>query len=162
MTASKSAIQKRIDKIVAYNSKHNLTPLYFTRLGGTAIVPMDESRLRFNQDGSPNRKRLILEILRMTSNYCSHNGTTVETTPGRNRSSLDIWRHARYVYPDIDLFAIMEAIHKLCAYSLIYGQYCHQVKRAVFYISDSHTYMSFHCGEYKMSFNTWKNLHVTD
>lgn len=162
MTTSNAVIQKRIDKIVAYNSKQNLTPLYFTSMTSGETVAMEKRNLRFNADGSPNRKRLVLEILRMARNYCSHNGTLVETTPGRNRSSLDIWRHARYLYPDIDLFAIMETLHKLCSDNLVFGQYCGQVHRAVFSIAPWGTNMSFMCNEYKISFNSWRQLHVSD
>ncbi len=161
---SNKLIEQRREKILAYNGKHDCSPLVFMGYGGK-IHKIPAEDLKFNLDGSPNKRRLILSILDQSNKWSSFNSTTVkvETTPGRNRSSLDIWRHAKDLYPDIDVFLIMEAIHKLVLSGDVYGQYCCQVHRAVFDIY--HHNISDHfwlCREYKISFNSWKQLHTEE
>jgi len=162
---SNKMIAKRREKILAYNSKQCCDPLEFKgQYGiGNKSVPIPEDELKFNHDGSPNRKQLVRIIIRMAVRYGSYNPTTkvLETGCGRNRSSLDIWRHAKSLYPDMDVFLIMEAIHALYIdpREKIYGQYCSFVKRSVFDLSGPREFLSWGCGEYKISFNTWRKLH---
>lgn len=162
---SNKMIAKRREKILDYNSRQCTDPLLFREFYGyeNKIIPIPESQLKFNRDGSPNKKQLVRVVLNMACNYSSYNPTTdkYETSPGRNRSSLDIWRHIKSIYPDMDVFLIMEAIHALYIVPSenIYGQYCGVVHRSVFNLSDSRYYVSWRCGEYKISFNTWRKLH---
>ena len=162
---SNKMIAKRREKILDYNSRQCTDPLLFREYYGPnrKIIPIPESQLKFNMDGSPNRKQLVRVVLNMACNYASYNPNMnyIETGPGRNRSSLDIWRHIKSIYPDMDVFLIMEAIHALATDHTeeIYGQYCSFVHRAVFNLSGHRDYMSWRCGEYKISFNVWRKLH---
>lgn len=163
---SNKMIAKRREKILAYNSKQCCDPLEFRSqygIGRNESVPIPEDELKFNRDGSPNRKQLVRIILRMAERYGSYNPTTkvLETGCGRNRSSLDIWRHAKSLYPDMDVFLIMEAIHALAENyrEEIYGQYCSYVKRSVFNLNGPREDRFWTCKEYKISFNTWRKLH---
>ena len=158
-------IAKRREKILQYNSKQCCDPLEFKDqydIRGDSI-PITEDQLKFNRDGSPNRKQLVRIILEMAREYGSYNPTTksLETGCGRNRSSLDIWRHVKSLYPDMDVFLIMEAIHALSMDDReeIYGQYCNYVKRSVFSLDGPREYIYWKCNEYKISFNTWRKLH---
>jgi hypothetical protein len=158
-------IAKRREKILAYNSRQCTDPLFFREYydSDKKIIPIPESELKFNRDGSPNRKQLVRIVLYMALRYSSYNPITdkYETGTGRNRSSLDIWRHIKSIYPDMDVFLIMEAIHALAIDHAeeIYGQYCSMVRRSVFNLTGPRDYMSWRCGEYKISFNTWRKLH---
>lgn len=153
-------IQNRRDKILAYNSKRDCRPLRFSFRGDEKTIP--ERELKFNKDGSPNVYRLVISILEMCSSCRSINSVTdvLETMQDCNRSSLDIWRHAKYLYPDIDVFKIMEALHRLVREDKVYAQFCNQVKRTVFYLDEDRSHdMHFKCEEYNISFNTWRKLH---
>lgn len=161
-------LETRRNKILAYNSKHDCSPLLFRDYRGL-IKTIPKEELRFNNDGSPNRKRLVLSILSMSEHFDSvREDGTWETSPGRNRSSLDIWRHAKALYPDIDVFSIMETIHRLTKSGALFTQYCTTVHRSVTYLSDSRGRdiftrddedLMWRCGDYNISFNTWRNLH---
>lgn len=161
-------LENRRTKILAYNNKHRTDPLLFMNFA-KKIVPIPETDLKFNKDGSPNRRRLVMTIINMSEKYASVTETGLyETAPERNRSALDIWRHAKAIYPDIDVFGIMEAIYKLCLSGELYGQYCGTVHRAVFYSSATHyrdtrrrhpDELRWTCGDYRITFSTWENLH---
>jgi len=168
-----SRIAQRREKILAYNNSHctdalEFKVLYGSKTGQIVTIPeahtmLPNTELKFNRDGSPNRKQLVRIILRMAENYGSYNPTTriLETGCGRNRSSLDIWRHAKSVYPDIDVFLIMEAIYALAddEQERIFGQYCGMVHRAVFNLGGPRLNHRWRCDEYKIMFTTWKKLH---
>lgn len=152
----------RRDKIAEYNANTDLSPLRFIKLGKE--VKIAKSDLKFNPSGSPNRKYLIKAILTMSQTCSSMNIETgiVETPRGKNRSVIDIWRHAIYMYPDMDIYRIMEAMHTLCKDGEVFGQFCRRIKRAVFRnFNFSHltTNMHFMCNEYAISFNSWEVLH---
>jgi hypothetical protein len=162
---TQTLIQQRREKILAYNSQTCLEPLIFMdRKGG--ILEIAKEDLKFNKSGTPNRRRLVLSILEMCRNYGSTNQVTnkFETDAGRNRSAIDIWRHAKALYPNIDVFRIMETIWQLCEEGEVFGQYCHRVMRAVFRTwnhDGKDTDMHFDCHEYDIVFNTWELLHET-
>lgn len=56
----------------------------------------------------------------------------VETGGGRRRSSLDIWRHAKYYFPDISIFPIMRSLHNLAVHGRVLTLFCCDIKRRVF------------------------------
>jgi len=161
-----SRISERRQKILDYNSVHDYGYLVFRRDGYTrpderTVIPIPAGQLKFNMDGSPNRKQLVRVIMDMSRIYGSFNPTTnrMETSSGRNRSSLDIWRHAKSIYPDIDVFLIMEAIYALCYREGLFGQYCSTVHRAVFNLRGYENSENFVCREYRINFSTWRQLH---
>jgi hypothetical protein len=153
------------EAIEEYNSKKLLTPLFFQDAHKRKhAIPKEE--LKTNRTGTPNRYRLVLSILDKTAKYYSVNGDgKVETPPEANRSAIDIWRHAIAIYPDIDIYRIMETIYRLCDKeeeegALVFGQFCWMIDQSVFRnFCLKTTNMNFPCEEYGMEFKDWKVLH---
>jgi len=148
-----SRIVDRRDKILQYISKYNCDPLLFK----DPYTPDSDTVNLLNTEVDA----LVFEIISMSHRYGSYNTTMnyVETFPGKMRSSLDIWRHAKSAIPDIDIFTVMESIYRLK--DRIYGHYCTTVKRAVFRLPTSWSIgvPNFKCREYNIMFSTWRNLH---
>lgn len=147
---------KRIDirreKINLYNCQQLTDPLVFFD-----IISKKEIKI-------PRYKtipRLVMSILSLSRLYVSANKETlqIETTKGRNRSVIDIWRHAISQYPDVNIFSIMEAIYSLCADEKVFGQYCVVVRRSVFRNHYLLGTSNFTAREYKIKFHSWKKLH---
>ena len=151
-------LAQRREKILRYISEHNTDNLLF-RHPGYRETP-EEYMVHLDADGS-NIDDLVMEIITKSENYCSYNPNMgyVETIYGRMRSSLDIWRHAKSVLPDIDIFTIMESIYNIK--ELLYGHYCITVKRAVFRLPNSWSsgVSNFLCREYGIRLSTWRKLH---
>lgn len=149
-----SRISIRRDKILQYISKHNCDPLLFKDpyTPDSAIVHLSDTK---------GIDILVFEIITLSSRLGSYNSTMnfIETYPGRMRSSLDIWRHAKSVIPDVDIFTVMESIYRLK--DRIYGHYCITVKRSVFKLPHSwgNSVSNFKCREYNIMLSTWRNLH---
>ncbi len=146
--------RKKIQNYVDTNRNDNL---YFKRTVTGEIVQLSAT----------NTDDLIMEILQKAEDYWSWSESGFETTPGRLRSSLDIWRHAKTALPDIDIFRVMEAIYRLK--DKVYGHYCYMVHRSVFRLPDTGSwsvhrqpigFRNFICREYKIKFSTWKKLHT--
>jgi hypothetical protein len=162
MAQKTSELRKAIEE---YNSRKCLTPLFFQDAHKKKHeIPKGE--LKFNRSGTPNRYRLVLSILDMTAKYYSVDGDgKVETPPEANRSAIDIWRHAIALYPDMDIYRIMETIYRLCDKeeeegALVFGQFCWMIKQSVFRnFRVRTTDMDFSCDEYDMAFGDWKVLH---
>ena len=156
-------IDKRLQKIATYNSQQKLSPLYFSKRASPHVaIDIPERLIRLNPGGAVNKSLLVMGILTMSAEFCSTRAENhlIETFPGKNRSVIDIWRHAIYVFPEIDITELMEEIHYLCDSGQVFGQYCSVVRRAVFRnFNLSYTDMHFMSREYKISFNSWKNLH---
>jgi len=150
-----SRIMERRKKIETYIGLYERSPLSFLRyaVGEGVAVPMES-------DGS-DLDVLVMEILEKAMVCMSYNGVRIETMSGRMRSSLDIWRHAKFVSPDVDILSIMESIHRLR--DRIYGHYCTTVKRSVFRLPNNYGIAlgrrSFYCREYRIRFSTWGKLH---
>jgi len=148
-----SRIADRRNKILQYISKYNCDPLLFK----DPYTP--DSPIFYISD--TNIDILVKGIITLSTSYGSYNTTMnyVETFPGKMRSSLDIWRHAKSVIPDIDIFTVMESIYRLK--DRLYGHYCSTVKRAVFRSPNSwgRSVPNFKCREYNILFSTWRNLH---
>ena len=149
-----SRIDDRRNKILQYINKRNCDPLLF-KDPHTSNSPIVELT---NYGGIDD---LVFDIITMSHRYGSYNTTMnyVETYSGKMRSSLDIWRHAKSVLPDIDIFTIMEAVYRL--QDRLYGHYCVTIKRAVFRLPNSWSngVSNFKCREYGIMFSTWRNLH---
>jgi hypothetical protein len=88
------------DKVLGYVENNLHDTLYFDE----GVKPKTIS----------STKELVYNILEMTEHYSSRakNGQ-VETYPNRARSSIDIWRHALDVCPDITIFDVMKALYEL-------------------------------------------------
>lgn len=148
-------IQNYVDNL------NNVSPLQF--------VPYIKGRER-KVVGIPEMKCIedtILEILKMSQSYCSStvDENEIETTPGRLRSAIDIWRHAKTVIPDISIFTVMEIIYSIR--KELYGHYCCTVHRTVFkpaygyhgYVADEE---KLYCTEFNdILFTEWNKLHYS-
>jgi hypothetical protein len=148
-----SRIGERREKILKYISKHNCDPLLFK----DPYIP--NSPITNLQD-TENIDALVWEIIKLSARLGSYNSTMnyVETYSGKMRSSLDIWRHAKSVKPDIDIFTIMESIYRLK--DQVYGHYCTTVKRVVFMLPRYGSGVrNILCREYNIKFSTWRKLH---
>ena len=149
-----SRMAERRAKILRYIDEHNQDTLYFVNV----YSPSKDITYLLDTDSID---LLVSEILSRSKNYGSYNPNMnyIETYPGRMRSSLDIWRHAKSIKPDIDIFTIMESIYGF-RYD-IYGHYCGNVKRAVFREPTFYSkgVPNFKCREYNIMFSTWRKLH---
>jgi hypothetical protein len=153
-----SRIQERREKILKYIEKYDQSPLVFRK-----YISSDKSDHFPSISGDYDEPvdNLVMNILDMSQRYGSFNRKTdsIETGNGRMRSSFDIWRHAKAVLPDIDIFSIMESIYRIK--DDIYGHYCSQVHRAVF--DNDHSWgpldRGFLAREYGIMTTTWKKLH---
>jgi len=155
-------LEKRLGKIEDYNSLQLDSPLCFCNSRGKEIK-ISKDDLKFNPSGTPHRRNLVKVILDYTYEWYSKNTVTgdIETEPGRNRSIIDIWRHAIYLYPGLGILRLMEASFDLCERREICGQFCHKVERTVFRSHDlfESANTEFDCEEYGIRFSTWKKLH---
>lgn len=85
-----------------------------------------------------------------------------ETPPGRRRSVLDIWRHAKYINPNIDIFYVMRELYSIMergegkTNSLV----CNGIGRRVFRYTGlmSRNYSPDERDEFGLLFNQWENI----
>jgi hypothetical protein len=151
-------------KVLDYLSTVSTSPLYFHNYKSTK-EEFDPSKFTVED--------MIKKVLTLSEEFLSmskENG--YECSAQRWRSSVDIWRHIIYYYPDVTIFEVMKGIYDIreeCG-----GQYCYDVNRRVFkYKSGSErnkrnsTYwdnnqpgsFSFHVSdEYNLYFADWKDI----
>lgn len=115
--------QENRQKVLEYCSNYDIYPLYFHRY----ISPKDE----FNPE-KYTVDDMVKRVLTLSEKYMSYNSNSgeFETSSGRWRSSLDIWRHIIYYYPAIEIFDVMHSLYKIqeeCG-----GQFCNDVERRTF------------------------------
>lgn len=161
----KSNVQKRRDKIQHYiDGLIRTEPLEFKRMFSTDTNIVELTA----HNKSNDLDDLVYECFDLASMFASWNPSinNYETSSGRLRSSVDIWRHIRSVRPEVDIFSVMESIYRLR--ENLYGHYCITVKRAVFrpvrgiddYRGTAASPSSLICNEYGgIRFSTWKKLH---
>ena len=145
-----SRIGERRKKILDYVSGHPSSTLEFRTDYNSPVVVLDMVE---------NVDDLVMQIITTARSCASFTQSGIrETSSGRSRSSLDIWRHAKSVLPDIDIFTIMESIYRLR--NKLNMNYCGFVHRSVFkpryYDWD---YGNFLTREYRIMFSTWRKLH---
>ena len=109
-------------------------------------------------------KDLIFECLKASKDYYSVNYKTgeYETSNGRLRSALDLWRHIKHFKPEVDIFSIMRVIYSMrCS---IYGHYCTTVRRRVFryYPNGNYNlnqvYDTARTDEFRLRFSDWQYI----
>lgn len=98
---------------------------------------------------------VVYKILQLSRKYGSYNPHTkkVETDKGRNRSSLDIWRHVIYYRKRTSIYSVMKALYQLR--NDLEWLYCHDVERMVFCVDESELDTN---DEYGLQFKDWKNI----
>lgn len=172
-----TTIKQKQQMVLDYIQNCTQTPLCFKRAipvqyGQPSIPPVLQPILNA---GSKTLKDLVYAILENCIHFGSYEpeSTRFETSYGRMRSSLDIWRHVIYYRPDVDIFSVMEVLYQLR--NDLYGHYCSTVHRTVFKIpspwqtySFTHNPKGFYTHEYRSSaigvqnvlkFSGWKKLH---
>ena len=77
---------------------------------------------------------LVHEVIARANEFNSTNGSGfIETSSGRRRSSIDIWRHIKGVLPEVTIFDVMRALYQYCIVDLKCGFFfCGGVRRNVF------------------------------
>jgi hypothetical protein len=77
---------------------------------------------------------LLLTVFTLTNLYASNNLKTgiKETTSGRRRSSIDVWRHAKFFKPEIEIFDVMRALWNLEKMRVLHSIFCTDVNKRVF------------------------------
>lgn len=140
-------------KVLDYISKFNTSTLYFNGLA-------NGGEIKDNGD----TETLIYKIIEATYYYCSTDSKgSVETLPDRNRSSLDIWRHAKLYRPEITIFEVMRAIYNLGTVErTVVGCFCNNIHRRVTHIKLGRGSWVFNGknqeDEYGLLIADWKNI----
>ena len=105
---------------------------------------------------------LVYDVLDKTQHYHSSKvgDSLYETDPGRVRSSLDIWRHVKYLKPEITIYQVMNT---LFANRKDYvGQFCGGVKRRVFICKENKPGWRLlgtdRYDEYDLVFKEWETI----
>jgi hypothetical protein len=78
---------------------------------------------------------MVLRALELTKMYPSYDVETneFECLSKAMRSSLDIWRHIKYYYPDVTIFQVMNALFNVYEGGTDhYGLFCCNINRRVF------------------------------
>lgn len=108
--------------------------------------------------------RLIHTCLRMSSEFKSVTPTSLkkkngafECYNGARRSSLDLWRHAKFFRPEIDIFTVMRALYYLQEEEKsIASHFCSQVRRRVFWRGNGGYRWAY--DEYGLKIEDWKTI----
>lgn len=102
----------------------------------------------------------ILSLLSYTNAYASGINDNIETTPGRLRSVIDIWRHLKKYNPDLTIFEVMDSIYKDNSY--LYSHYCGFIDRRVFCLADNDEYPEeindWDDDEFGFNFDYWSDI----
>jgi hypothetical protein len=76
---------------------------------------------------------MIVRTLQLAWDYASEHPENgfIECGSKRRRSSLDIWRHIKFYYPEVTIFDVMHSLYNLYRKE-VYGFYCTTVWRRVY------------------------------
>lgn len=122
--------QTNRDKVLDYLNENETAPLYYDGY--------ESPKNEFN----PNKftvKEMVLRAMALCCDYDSYNSDTkeYETCEGKHRSAIDLWRHIKYYYPEIEIFDVIMAIKEICNVDFkARGQFCNDVKRRVFWLGN--------------------------
>ena len=148
MTITNLSKIKKVEKYIAHRPQ---TPLRFSR---------SSKKIKFTGD----LDALVIDILNSTHRHWSININNIhETSPGRRRSVLDIWRHALTYDPDITIYAVMRSLFSLGNKDLLIGGfYCGNIGRRVFRSRESYRFGNFwgerDQDEFGLSFSDWETI----
>lgn len=123
----------------------------------------DRGKLIINKDTkvsliSTEIDDIIKEILRYTTAYASLNMIgKIETHRARKRSSIDIWRHTKFYFPDISIFDIMNGIWEIR--DSLQTNFCSTVQKRVFRLAETPIdYSENTRDEYRLLFKDWEGI----
>lgn len=127
LTAEKAGFQ---ESVLKYVNKHLDTTLEFE---GWEFNSEFRDLSEFEDLQLNETDKVVITVLHLSKIYPSKSSLGVETSKGRYRSSLDIWRHTKQFIPDADIFSVMRSLYKICYHKICWGaSYCNDVKRIVF------------------------------
>lgn len=135
-------------------------------LDGKRVTPLVFKDLELPEGVSSDTpiKDLILWCLETSYWHKSVDTETgvVETRNGAARTSLDIWRHIKYINPDITLESVIKALWEMGTIDgTLKGHRCADIGRQVFKTSiqrPSWNMSGLSSTEYEYSFNQWNLL----
>lgn len=134
----------------------------------------DSSPLKFKdytpKEPNPNVSvdSMVLRCLKLTELYPSLNTESKlkETRNGRRRSSIDIWRHIIFFFPEVTLLQVMKSLYNV--QDDLYGSYCYDVHRRVFFLKNGSLFTGLSGvtstdeeDEYGLTFDDW-NIPTVD
>lgn len=110
------------EKVLNYLKDKDISPLHFK---SPELYRGDLNRLSGDMD---DLLRFIMKVMRYHDSFDKNDD--YDTSSVRWRSSLDIWRHVIYYFPNITIFSVMKSLYNIreeCG-----GQYCTTVHRRTF------------------------------
>ncbi len=104
---------------------------------------------------------LCLKLLEARSSISDKYG--METSAGRRRSAIDIYRHLKPYRPKLTLFAVMQTLYQLDAVEgKLVSCYCNNVKRRVFILKETFPHKEsmhyFTDDEFGLEFPQWEDI----
>lgn len=148
----------KVNLINTYVNKNLSSDLFFVKSGlaGDEIIPLSL--------GCTDLKSIVFEALTISrrASSCSKDsrGNYFETSSGRLRSALDLWRHIKTYYPEKTIYEVMEALYELEKKGRVNGHYCGTVRRRVFWPTSGGGVVigkSFR-DEFGLIFSDWENI----
>lgn len=154
------------DNVNKYIQKNLSSVLVFVKVSQDGLEKLVDAKLpgRKITDISKNKDldAFIHSLYKKSISHCSaprSDPTHIETRSSALRSSIDIWRHAKYYFPDISIFSVMNSIYRLTTVVRLYGQYCSVVRRRVFYaFADGFLAHTTYPDEYGMTLPQWEKV----
>lgn len=164
--------RKAVNDYLAYliQDGYTLEPLMFSR--SWTIEHGYTGLKRPRNYRSLSIDKLVMYTLYQNARHNSilSSNSQVETSFGKRRSVIDIWRHVAYMNNSIDIFDVMESLYRQREKLKI--TYCSVILRTTFLIKDprpsfvlppiredDNIMSEFKIGIVPLIFQDWKNLH---
>lgn len=145
------------DLVDAYISTQDMSELTF-RSNPYCFYQFDDD-LAKERIKSMKIDNMILEILKLSKKFDSHNNRERETCLDCLRSAQDIYRHIIHFRSDISLYDVMNCLHDLSKNGDIFTHVCCTIERRVFYINDDPEMRDYYTDdEYGLDFSQWENI----
>lgn len=112
--------------------------LVFVKMGENESIPIDSesvvTREHFSGDDG-SIESIVYNTINLSKSYNSYrvhkHRLTYQCRNGAFRSSIDLWRHIKYYFPEVTIYDVMHALYRLRF--KINGLFCTIVKRFVVY-----------------------------
>jgi hypothetical protein len=146
------------ERVYQYISENRHDPLHFMDPAKDPYTLQNLALVEVVDTGT--LKELVLSILLVSRTRTSANSDNIaETSPGRRRSSIDIWRHVLYFRPEVDILEIMRTLVDIVKTDRrVSTIFCGQVVRRVFRLYDKVPSTQNYDNEYMDEYN----LHILD
>lgn len=154
------------DKVLEYISHEKSSPLVFQGLLEEGLSWDNIGKYFIEGETVEGMVRKVLQYSNKFPSFDSVEGE-FETAPGKNRSTLDIWRHIIFFNKEITIFDVMHAIDNIGGNELV-GGVCMDIGRRVFKLivnrrRDTREFSMFNnsyadTDEYGLRFDEWKEI----